>query len=470
MNEADSSDIATAFRKRGFELSADLRSADAVVVNTCTVRQRAEDKAISQIGRLRKWKLERPAGKLFIMGCAAQRLGEKRLKAQFPFIDGVLGAKDLGRLEGMMDAHFKKSTRAAVAATHTPPTTIKTKNFFVSPLSACVTIMRGCSLKCSYCVVPSVRGEAVCIEPEAILAEARLKAAAGMPEIILLGQTVNAYRHGKTTFTGLLKEICAIKEVKRVRFMSPHPLFFDKAFFELLKNEPKISRYAHLPVQSGSDRILKLMRRGYTRAQYLELAANLRQAAGGSMALSTDFIVGYPGETERDFLQTLSLAREGGFSLAFCFKYSQRMVKSASLNNSFAGPRPSEALAKEDESASLSAEGGPAGLFGGNNSFAGPRPSEALAKEDGPEMKTQISVPLMKARLERLLCAVKNNSRDILRERIGKMEEVLLETATTGRTSSNFTCFTDRAGSPGEILKVKITGADKNILNGKVIR
>ena len=436
MNEADSSDIATAFRKRGFELSADLRSADAVVVNTCTVRQRAEDKAISQIGRLRKWKLERPAGKLFIMGCAAQRLGEKRLKAQFPFIDGVLGAKDLGRLEGMMDAHFKKSTRAAVAATHTPPTTIKTKNFFVSPLSACVTIMRGCSLKCSYCVVPSVRGEAVCIEPEAILAEARLKAAAGMPEIILLGQTVNAYRHGKTTFTGLLKEICAIKEVKRVRFMSPHPLFFDKAFFELLKNEPKISRYAHLPVQSGSDRILKLMRRGYTRAQYLELAANLRQAAGGSMALSTDFIVGYPGETERDFLQTLSLAREGGFSLAFCFKYSQRMVKSASLNNSFAGPRP----------------------------------SEALAKEDGPEMKTQISVPLMKARLERLLCAVKNNSRDILRERIGKMEEVLLETATTGRTSSNFTCFTDRAGSPGEILKVKITGADKNILNGKVIR
>jgi len=414
MNEADSADIAAAFRKRAFELTEDPARADAVVVNTCTVRQRAEDKAISQIGRLRKWKLERPSGKLFIMGCAAQRLGEKRLKAQFPFIDGVLGAKDLGRLEEMLDAHFKKSARAAEAAAHKPAAAGKTKNFFVSPLSVCVTIMRGCSLKCSYCVVPSVRGEAVFIEPETVLSEARSKAAAGAPEIILLGQTVNAYRHGKTTFTGLLKEVCAIREVKRVRFMSPHPLFFDKAFFELLKNEPKLSRYVHLPVQSGSDRILKLMRRGYTRAQYLELAAKLRLAAGGSMALSTDFIVGYPGETEEDFLQTLTLAREGGFSLAFCFKYSQRT--------------------------------------------------------DKPEMKTQISTPLMKARLERLLSAVKINSRDILRKRIGKMEEVLLETETSGRTSNNFTCFTDRSGSPGEILKVKITGAEKNILNGKVIR
>jgi len=229
-----------------------------------------------------------------------------------------------------------------------------------------------------------------------------------------LGQTVNAYRHGKTDFTGLVKEVCAVKEVKRVRFMSPHPLFFDRAFFELLKNEPKLSKYVHLPVQSGSDRILELMRRGYTRAQYLELAANLRLAAGDSMALSTDFMVGYPGETEQDFLQTLALAREGGFSLAFCFKYSPRTEK--------------------------------------------------------PEMKTQISEHLMKARLERLLSAVKINSRDILRKRIGKMEEVLLETETAGRTSSNFTCFTDRAGSPGEILKVKITGAEKNILNGKVIR
>ena len=436
MNDADSSDIAAAFRERGFELSADLKCADAVVVNTCTVRQRAEDKAISQIGRLRKWKLERPSGKLFIMGCAAQRVGEKRLKNQFPFIDGVLGAKQLARLEAMLDAHFKKPAASKAAALKNPSPEFKTNNFFVSPLSACVTIMRGCSLKCSYCVVPSVRGEAVCVPPEKILAEARAKAAGGMPEIILLGQTVNSYRHGKTTFTELLKEVCAINEVKRVRFMSPHPLFFDKAFFELLKTEPKISRYAHLPVQSGSDRILKLMRRGYTREQYLKLAANLRKAAGESMALSTDFIVGYPGETEKDFQQTLSLAREGGFSLAFCFKYSQRT----------------------DESASPEA------------SFAGPSPSEALAKEDGPEMKTRISTPLMKERLERLLSEVKANSRDILMKRIGKMEEVLLETATGGRTSNNFTCSTDRPGRPGEIVKVEITGAEKNILNGKVIR
>ncbi|HAH30805.1 MAG TPA: tRNA (N6-isopentenyl adenosine(37)-C2)-methylthiotransferase MiaB [Elusimicrobia bacterium] len=400
MNEADSADIASAFRKRGFELAADLGAADAVVVNTCTVRQKAEDKAVSQIGRLRKWKRDKPAGKVFIMGCAAQRLGEKYLKAKFPFIDGVLGAKEIGRLQGMLDKHFKTTETAY-------PQILK------SPLSAYVTVMRGCSLKCSYCVVPSVRGEAVCLEPGAILKEARAKAAAGAREIVLLGQTVNAYRSGKTTFAGLLKEVCAVKEVARVRFMSPHPLFFDKAFFELLKNEPKLSRHMHLPVQSGSDHILKLMKRGYTRAGYLDLLSRMR-AAAEDISVSTDFIVGYPGETEEDFSQTLALAREGGFSFAFCFKYSPR--------------------------------------------------------SDKPEMKTQISEQLMEARLERLLSAVKENSRDILIKRIGRIEEVLLETETSGRTSTNFTCFTDRAGKPGETLKVAVTGTDKNILNGKVIR
>ncbi|MCX5784122.1 MAG: tRNA (N6-isopentenyl adenosine(37)-C2)-methylthiotransferase MiaB [Elusimicrobia bacterium] len=400
MNEADSADIAAAFHERAFELTEDISKADAVVINTCTVRQKAEDKAVSQIGRLRKWKRDKPAGKVFVMGCAAQRLGGKFLKTKFPFIDGVLGAKELGRLQELLDAHFE--TPGTVPA-----------EIFKSPLSAYVTIMRGCSLKCSYCVVPSVRGEAVCIEPEAILEEARAKAGAGAREIVLLGQTVNAYRCGKTAFAGLLKKVCAIKDVRRVRFMSPHPLFFDKAFFELLAGEPKLSRHIHLPVQSGSDRILKLMRRGYTRAGYLDLIARMR-AAAGDVSVSTDFIVGYPGETEEDFSRTLALAREGGFSFAFCFKYSPRTDKS--------------------------------------------------------EMKTQISEPLMEARLERLLSAVKENSRDILKKRIGKIEEVLFETETSGRTSTNFTCFTDRAGSPGETLRVEITGTDKNILNGKVIR
>ncbi|HNW44819.1 MAG TPA: MiaB/RimO family radical SAM methylthiotransferase [Elusimicrobiales bacterium] len=402
MNEADSEAIAAAFRRRGYTVTDELKKADAVVVNTCTVRQRAEDKAISQIGRLRVWKEKHPEGKIFVVGCAAQKLGEKYLKHRFPFVDEVVGAKAIEQFEDALITQLGP----------TPETETAHQNLFRSPQTAYTTIMRGCSLKCSYCIVPAVRGPAVFLSPAAVLADAAAKLKAGAKEIVLLGQTVNSYKHGKTTFSELLKQVLALPGLQRLRFMSPHPLYFDAEFTAVLAREKKLARYMHLPVQSGSDRILKAMRRGYTRGEYLALLARLR-AAAPDLAVSTDFIVGYPGETEEDFRDTLALVAEGGFTLAYCFKYSPRT--------------------------------------------------------DRPEMAATISGAVMEGRLEKLLAAVKNNSRVILNKRIGKIEEVLFETATYGRTSGNFALRVAEGGTPGKMAEVLVAGAEKNTLNGKVL-
>ncbi|OGR81645.1 MAG: hypothetical protein A2X32_03745 [Elusimicrobia bacterium GWC2_64_44] len=401
MNEADSEAIAAAFRRRGYALTDEIKKADAVVVNTCTVRQKAEDKAISQIGRLRIWKEKRPDGKLFVVGCAAQKLGEKNIKSRFNFVDEVVGAKAIEQFEDSLIRQLGPS----------PEGETEHQNLYRSPQTAYTTVMRGCSLKCSYCIVPAVRGPAVFLSPEAVLADAAEKLKAGAKEIVLLGQTVNSYKYGKTTFSELLRKALALPGLLRLRFMSPHPIYFDAAFMEVLAAEPKLARHMHLPVQSGSDRILKLMRRGYTRADYLALLARLRAAAPG-LAVSTDFIVGYPGETEADFNDTLALVREGRFSLAYCFKYSPRT--------------------------------------------------------DKPEMAATISETVMEARLEKLLVAVKENSRLVLNERIGKIEEVLFETETYGRASGNFAVRVKAGGTPGEMAAVLVSGAEKNTLNGKL--
>ncbi len=402
MNEADSEDIGAAFRRRGYELTDDLKKADAVVVNTCTVRQRAEDKAISQIGRLRKWKLARPEGKLFIVGCAAQKLGGKEIKNRFPFVDEVVGAKAIEKFEDSLIAQLGPSPESET--TH--------QNLFRSPQTAYVTIMRGCSLKCSYCIVPAVRGPAVFLSADTILKDAAAKLKAGAKEIVLLGQTVNSWRHGNAAFSELLKEVLALPGLQRLRFMSPHPVYFEDDFTALLAREKKLARYMHLPVQSGSDRVLKLMRRGYTRSQYLALLARLRSAAP-DLAVSTDFIVGYPGETVEDFGDTLSLVEEGRFIMAYCFKYSPR--------------------------------------------------------SDKPEMAATISGLEMETRLGKLLEAVKNNSRVILNERIGKIEEVLFETETYGRASGNFAVRVKAGGKPGKLAEVLVDGAEKNTLNGEIL-
>ena len=277
--------------------------------------------------------------------------------------------------------------------------------------------MRGCSLKCSYCIVPAVRGEAKDIAPDKIIKEVKMKIKNGARELVLLGQTVNSYssiyKGERINFTDLLEIISKIEGVKRIRFMSPHPLFFKESFFKLFKQNTKIARHIHLPAQSGSDRILKLMKRGYTKKRYLDIIGALRKADKDT-SVSTDFIVGYPGETEKDFNETLKLAKAGKFSFAFCFKYSPRMEKDC-------------------------------------------RREDLIPKE------------ILKKRLAILLETIKSNSKEIFNSRIGKIEEVLIEDKNYGRSSANFKVKIDKLFKPGELRKARIVKNEKNTLHGKAV-
>ena len=412
MNEADSEYMARLFRCRGFSLADKISVADAVIVNTCTVRQLAEDKAVSQIGRLKYWKEAHPEGKIFVTGCAAQRIGAKKIKKRFPYVDEVIGARSIGSFENILDSVYSEDKTLAEGKKKETLENIGPENIYRSPLTAYVTIMRGCSHRCSYCIVPSVRGAASFIPREEIIKDAKEKLSAGAKELVLLGQTVNSYRLIGFTFSNLLEEMLNLPGLERLRFMSPHPLYFDSDFKRILKQNRKIARHIHLPVQSGSDRILKLMRRGYTHNQYLELLSELRSEVP-DIAFTTDFIVSYPGETEEDFQETLRLVDEAGFSAAFCFKYSPRT--------------------------------------------------------DKIEMAADIPEKITESRLGRLLKAVKKNSRVILRERIGKIEEVMFETPDFGRSSSNMAVRINGETRPGSIKKVEILSAERNTLHGKVI-
>lgn len=410
MNEADSELIAASFKKRNFEITQDLKEADAAVLNTCTVRQLAEDKAISMIGRLRKWKRLKPSRKIIVAGCAVEKLGNKSILRKFPFVNLTIGAKSINKFDEALNDIVGKPEKTKQEPSHEI-------NLFNSPITAYITITRGCSLKCSYCIVPSVRGEADHIAPEKIIKEIKLKLKHGVKELVLLGQTVNSYssiyKGKKINFTDLLEIISKIEGVKRIRFMSPHPLFFKESFFTLFKKNTKIARHIHLPVQSGSDRILKLMRRGYTKKQYLDIIKKLR-LADKDTSISTDFIVGYPGETEKDFNETLKLAKAGKFSFAFCFKYSPRMEEDC-------------------------------------------KRSDLIPKE------------ILKKRLDILLETIKLNSKEIFNSRIGKIEEVLIEDKNYGRSSANFKVKIDKLLTPGEIQKALIIKNEKNTLHGKAV-
>jgi len=405
MNEADTELMRGKFAEIGFGTARCLEEADTAVINTCTVRQKAEDKAVSEIGRLKSWKNRNSDRVLIITGCAAQRLGYKKIKSRFPFVDKVIGAKNIASFGELIKDFYAVKYAAGDPELDIIPTG-------KSPVSEYITVMRGCSHRCSYCIVPSVRGPAEFIPAAEIIKEAEGKIAAGASELVLLGQTVNAYRTPEATFTQLLGKLLEIKELKRLRFMSPHPLYFDEDFTGLLRDNTRLARHIHLPVQSGSDRILKLMRRGYTREKYLRLLDKLRAAAPG-LTVSTDFIVGYPGETREEFEESVSLVKEADFSLAFCFKYSPRT--------------------------------------------------------DRPEMAPDISREEMEDRLAELLEAVKKNSSLVLHQRIGKIEEVLFETENRGRTSTDFTVKVAETVSSGTLRQAEITDSDKNTLIGKVL-
>ncbi len=323
MNVADSEEMARPLLERGYALSPALEDADAVLVNTCTVRDHAEHRALSLLGRLKAWKDERPERFVIVAGCAAERLKDE-LKRRFPHVDLVVGAKAIEDYPRMLDEALRErydlSREDAEAFPAASPL-----NLAPSPVIGYITIMRGCNYSCSYCIVPAVRGRELYRPWDSILEEARAKAAAGAREILLLGQTVNSYRDpgGRGDFADLLRAVGGVEGVKRIRFMSPHPYYLTDRVIDAMAETPAVAGHLHLPVQSGSDPMLKAMRRNYTRAQYLERLARLR-ARLPEIAVTTDFIVGFPAESEADFSESLSLVDEADLDTAYCFKFSAR--------------------------------------------------------------------------------------------------------------------------------------------------
>ncbi|TBR21591.1 tRNA (N6-isopentenyl adenosine(37)-C2)-methylthiotransferase MiaB [bacterium] len=409
MSFSDGAEMARPLLARGFRAAQGLDDADALILNTCTVRQHAEDRALSQLGRLKPWKEARPERLLIVAGCAAERLGDW-LTERFPYVDLVVGAKSIEQypevLERALSERFDWARENAGAWASPEPAS--------AGAGAFVTVMRGCNYSCSYCIVPAVRGRELYRPLEVVLGEVRARAAEGAREVTLLGQTVNSWREGGRDFADLLRAVDAAGAVERVRFTSPHPFFLTERVMAAMAQCRGVAPHMHLPAQSGSDRLLKLMRRNYTAEGFLEKAARLR-ALIPDLALTSDFIVGFPGETEEDFRATLALAAAADLDSAYCFAFSPR-------------------------------EGTEAAAFG----------------DTVPEEVKQ-------ARLRVLLDAIEANMVRKLDAMLGKKVRVLLETDTDGRTQYHFRARLDAPGVPGTFVDAVVTGRTDTALKARAL-
>jgi tRNA-2-methylthio-N6-dimethylallyladenosine synthase len=337
MNELDSERLSGNLKLRGYRRTEDETQADLILLNTCSVRDKAEQKVYSRLGRLRDIKHETGA-KIGVCGCVAQQEGERILE-RAPWVDFVMGPGNVGHL----DAVLEQGTRVAIDF----PEDRKYDSFAIDrthPTKAWVTIIEGCNKNCTFCIVPTTRGREVSRPFETLLAEVRTAVASGRVEIELLGQTVNAYRCPRSgrDFGALLRAVAELEGVARLRFTTSHPAEVNDSMIAAMRDHTNISRYLHLPVQSGSSRVLRRMKRLYTREKYLETIARMRQAVPG-IHFSTDIIVGFPGETEEDFQETLSLIEEVRYGSLFAFKYSPR-PGTPSLK---IGPAPDDTIASE---------------------------------------------------------------------------------------------------------------------------
>ncbi len=336
MNVHESEKIAGILRAKGYEECANEEDADIIVFNTCCIRENAENHAYGNIGALKKLKREKPSLLIAVGGCMTQQNGAaERLKKKFPFVDIIFGTHNLGRLGELIE---KKSARkkavVEIAEEGREDGCDEDIAFRTSYPNAWVNIMYGCNNFCSYCIVPYVRGRERSRRPEAIVKEVNGLLDRGYKEITLLGQNVNSYGNdagGAFTFPRLLDDICKREEKFRLRFMTSNPKDFGEELIRAIAENRQVCHLVHLPVQAGSDRILRLMNRKYTAEEYLEKAALLRRALPDCQ-LTSDIMVGFPTETEEDFQDTLRLVKEARFSTAFTFVYSPRQgTKAAAM-------------------------------------------------------------------------------------------------------------------------------------------
>jgi len=320
MNVADSELVASILNDSGYQITTTAEEADIILLNTCAVREHAEERVIGRVSQLNGLRAHRPNLTLGVLGCMAQHLS-KSLPARAPFVDLVMGPDAYRRLPEIL----AQSSNDALLDVRLD----RTENYIgVDPVrktgtNAWVTIIRGCDKFCTFCIVPYVRGRERSISANEIVNQVERIAQEGFKEVTLLGQTVNSYREGKTDFADLLRQVSAVDGIERVRFTSPYPVDFTDRVIEAMAEVAEVCPSLHLPVQSGSNAQLQTMQRGYNIEEYRELIHKLR-AAMPDIALTTDIITGFCGETDEDFCQTYELMQEILYDSAFMFKYSAR--------------------------------------------------------------------------------------------------------------------------------------------------
>ena len=416
MNVADSELMFGVLGRAGYTRADDPAEADVMLVNTCAVRDNAEQRVIGRMGELQRYK--RPGGVLGVVGCMAQRLGPALLE-RVPRVDLVVGPdayRNLDQLIGMAAGGQRTSDTGFREWEHyedVPPVREK------GP-TAYVTVQRGCDYRCTFCIVPYTRGPERSRRLEDIVREVQALSTDGTSEVTLLGQTVNGYHDGRHDFADLLRAVGTVDGIRRLRFTSPYPTDFTPRVIEAMAETPAVCEHVHLPVQSGSDAVLRRMLRRYTRARYLDVVRQLR-AAIPAITFSTDIIVGFPGETEAQFEETLSLVTEADFDDAYTFKYSVR-------------------------------EGTPA-----------------------VRLRDHVADGVASARLDRLIEVVRANARRKNVARVGQVHEVLVErparrgSLMLGRTRTNQLVLLEMPTSAaGEYHTCRLTGTTGSTFTGAV--
>ena len=427
MNEYDSAKMADVLRESlGLELSDDPEAADVLLLNTCSIREKAQEKVFSLLGRWKGWKQTKPGLVIGVGGCVASQEGEA-IRARAPFVDLVFGPQTLHRLPQMLE-QARASGRPVVDVSFPE---IEKFDRLPEPRaegpSAFVSIMEGCSKYCTYCVVPYTRGTEISRPFDDVISEVAQLARQGVREVNLLGQNVNAYRGamhdgGQADLALLIRYVAAVDGIERIRFTTSHPVEFSDSLIEVYAEVPELVSFLHLPVQSGSDRILMAMKRGHSAFEYKQKIRRLRQVRP-QISISSDFIVGFPGETEQDHRLTMQLIEEIGFDHSFSFIYSRR-------------------------------PGTPAA--------------------DYPD---DVPMEVKKARLAELQRVIDNNAQRISRQMVGGVERVLVErharkdgSELAGRTENNRVVnFPGSEHLIGNFVEVRITDALPNSLRGELV-
>lgn len=334
MNKLDTNLVVNSFMQSGFELTEEPTQADAVLINTCSVRNHAEERVLSLLGHLKHIKKTRPQVIVAVFGCMAQRLKEDLLNHEA--VNIVCGPLQIPQLVHFVNNAIEQNTKLAAVSSDIRQKPSQKQlacldDFESSydlaeddlPAQAYVRVMHGCDKFCSYCVVPYVRGPEASRAPEKIVAQIKKLADAGVQQVTLLGQTVNSYYYDGVSFADLLYEISKIDGIEWIKFVTCYPKDFNERIFKAMIELPKVCRYLHIPAQSGSDKILKAMNRHYTCAEYLDLLQKAREIVP-DISIAGDFIVGFPGEAEKDFQKSVELVKKAQYKNCFIFKYSPR--------------------------------------------------------------------------------------------------------------------------------------------------